>query len=554
MINFSLLMNTTNELKSFRRFFLSTIKSYKLPIFIALIQWYVTILFQVEKFFTSSPSQPSTRLVIHILYLFCLIFFWSFIFFVKREYKNNTPRVKRCLEIFIFYFSCMLMLLLFLWPGTWSWDDIFILDGLTTYQVNAWHHILGSYIQLLFIQLLPFPGGIILIQLFIISLCVSFIVNRIECNLLDNFRLNNYYLDLVIKTSVFFLPPILLYQFSGFRMGLYIYLELVVLVTMICSVHEQKLDINKKLGPSFLILFIFLLVIVSLWRSESFLYLPIGIYFIFTRKHISIVRKILLFSLILLFSCSIIFIQNKKLGNDNYKLISTLCPIVEIIRLADDKDKILLDDLAGVLNLDTIYGNRDNGTALYWKGKTVKRNYSKEDFHKYMLAFFQLCIRHSDIVFKERWDMFIRSLSLYGKTHHTIHASTRKLFSPDNKSRASKIFREAKWPLISPIYENTRVIILDMLSLEYNGKPIPFLYQLFWSPLLPIIVLLFSTMLFFLKKEWFLFFIFLAVALRIPIVILTEPAPVMMYYLSFYMCGYLLLLYLLLLFLKKWTS
>lgn len=554
MINFGLVMNPKNKFKSLRRYFLSTIKSYKLPILVALIQWYITILFQVEKFFTSYPSQPRTKLVIHILYLFCLIIFWSFIYYVKQQYKSNNPRVKRCLEIFIFYFSCMLVLLLFLWPGTWSWDDIGILHGLTTYTANAWHHIIGSYMQLLFIQLLPFPGGIILIQLFIISICVSYIVNRIEYVLLDNFRINNYYLDLFIKTSVFFLPPILLYQFSGFRMGLYIYLELVVLVTMICSVHEQELDINKKLGTSFLVLFIFLLVIVSLWRSESFLYLPIGIYFICTRKHISNTRKILLFSLILLFSFSIIFIQNKKLGNDNYKLISTLSPIVEVIREADDKDKILLDDVSRVLNLDAILSNRDNGTTLYWKGESVRSNYSKEDFHKYMLAFFLLSIRHSDIVFRERWDMFIRSLSLYGKTHHTIHAETRILFFSDNKSLASKIFREATWPLNSPIYENTRIMILDMLSLEYNGKPIPFLYQLFWSPLLPIIVLLFSTLLIFFKKEWFLFFIFLTVTLRIPIVILTEPAPVMMYYLSFYMCGYLLLLYSLLLFLKKRTN
>lgn len=99
------------------------------------------------------------------------------------------------------------------------------------------------------LQILPFPGGIIFLQNTIISLCVAFSVVKIE-KVFGIPAISNPVLDIVIKLLPFLLPPILMYQFSGYRMGIYVYLELVMLVILI-GLNKTKSKWGVEEGITF---------------------------------------------------------------------------------------------------------------------------------------------------------------------------------------------------------------------------------------------------------------------------------------------------------------
>ena len=113
---------------------------------------------------------------------------------------------------------------------------------------------------------MPFPGGIILIQNAIVSVCVAYTVAKLE----DSFNIKIFIspiLDIVFKLLPFFLPPVLLYQFSGYRMGIYVYLELAMLVMILCGKRDEVAWSWKQV-----ILFGFLAVLTACWRTESLFY------------------------------------------------------------------------------------------------------------------------------------------------------------------------------------------------------------------------------------------------------------------------------------------
>lgn len=170
--------------------------------------------------------------------------------------------------------------LLIVWPGTWAWDDLNTLNKISTYEGwNPWQHILTGIYQDILLQILPFPGGIILLQNVIISVCVAFVVTKLESSF-DIGRLRNPVIDSMVKLFPFFTPPLLLYQFSGYRMGMYVYLELVVLVMLICAWKEPV-----TWSWTQLLLFSALSVIIASWRTESFFYVPgIGLLVLFVKN------------------------------------------------------------------------------------------------------------------------------------------------------------------------------------------------------------------------------------------------------------------------------
>ena len=171
--------------------------------------------------------------------------------------------------IFKIYFLFCIVLLLILWPGTWSWDDLWMLDTVSKYTSwNPWQNVLtGIYFDLL-LQVLPFPGGIILIQNLMISICVAFCITRLESTSLVG-KLNNTSLDIILKILPFILPPIIMYQFSGYRCGMSMYLELMMVVELLA-----RFNADTAWDVKHMILFCLLVSVVARWRSESFIYIP----------------------------------------------------------------------------------------------------------------------------------------------------------------------------------------------------------------------------------------------------------------------------------------
>ena len=76
-----------------------------------------------------------------------------------------------------------------------------------------------------------------------------------------------------------------------------------------------------------------------------------------------------------------------------------------------------------------------------------------------------------------------------------------------------------------------------------DGSNSGLLQRLVWNAVIPLLVLLYGWFEMLFRKKWFLLVIGTAVLVRVPIVFLTEPIGWIMYMLSFYLLGYVFLVY-----------
>ena len=533
-----------------------TLEYYRRPILIAIIQWFITTLFQVDRLFFVYECENRYLVATKLLYLCFLVIAWCFTFNAIKKIQSGDSLWVRGKKLFLGYLLVAMLLLLVLWPGTWSWDDLRILNAVSTYGGwFAWQHVLtGIYYDVL-LQIVPFPGGIILLQNIIIALCVAFIITKLE----NVFNIKKFYttgIDLAVKFFPFLLPPILMYSFSGYRMGIYVYIELVMLI-MLISAHRE----NKEWGFKYTILFSVLCVITATWRTESFLYIPsISLLILFVRGTIiSNSKKTLCIVIIVIGSFGINIFQSQQLGNANYKVISLLGPCAELVRVADyDRDKKELEIIDKVTDIEVIAKNPTlNGEELYWDTGCVRNrnddpddDYTVEDYKNFLRAFTKLSLKYPKVVISERWNMFVVGSGITGECRTNV-SNAAELFEEHNGNVAVEEVLNKGWLAFSPVYKKMRHFFINFLGVrKNNGNYIIWLKSIVYNAIVPELFLLFALIQALIRRKWFFAGISLAVLIRLPIVVLTQPSPWIMYVLSFYFLGYVFLVYMLLI---RWS-
>ncbi len=527
---------------------MKAVRENKIPIIIAFIQWFLTTLFRVDRLFFSYDHVTKWMLATKILYLAFLILAWCFGFHVYREIKSGNDNYKRGFFVFKVYLIITMCLLFLMWPGTWSWDDLWELCHLSTYETwYPWQHVITGAYQDVMLQILPFPGGIILLQNIIISICVAFSVTKLEL-IFDIKSLKNKGFDIFVKLIPFLLPPILIHQFSGYRMGLYVYVELVMLVILIGAWKDEE-----EWNIRYLLLFSVLGIVVSLWRTESLFYIPfICLLLLFVKKQVLPKKKKIACILILIIGfLGVNKFQGIAQGNSNYEVISVLRPCVELVRAADkEEDAKELRAINQVANLDVIYDNPDlNGEQLYWNSGCVQSDYTEEEYSDFLKAIVDLGLKYPKVVIQERWDVFVSASGITGDTktivkYAAILYEPTEHFNVQTGASPAQAVEEKDWILNKPISESVRRITINALGFRKQDDTyyqIPL--RLIWNSILPILILIAAWVGCIVKKKWYLFGVGTAVLIRVPVVILTEPSNMLMYMLSFYLLGYVFLVY-----------
>lgn len=105
----------------------------KYPLVIAVVQWFITTILQVDRAFFTYDQETLYFVLTKILYLVFLILIWCFIFEVHEKVKQNDKDWKRGVSIFLPYFTILMIMLLILWPGTWAYDDLLTLTDISSY-------------------------------------------------------------------------------------------------------------------------------------------------------------------------------------------------------------------------------------------------------------------------------------------------------------------------------------------------------------------------------------------------------------------------------------
>lgn len=515
------------------------LQKMKIPLMLAFVHFFVTTVFQLDKAFFVYERDTRCYYCIKFLYLIALLTAWCFAWHICRQFRDGDERVRRGIFIFGFYLFLMLALLLILWPGTWAWDDIFMVNTIRYYRLPAWQHIITAAVQMVFLNFIPCPGGIIIVQNIIIAACVAFSVTELEEHFLGGLRLRWKFLDVLVKVLPFLLPGVLTYQFSGYRYGLYIYCVLVFMVILVSARNGRRWTL---LG---VMLYAFIAAVISEWRTESMFFLPVSCVLLVVQKRplCSARRKII--GIVCILSCffTLDYVQKKKLGNSNYEIISTLRPLCELVRHADESDAKELEELDKVVFVQKILDSKDNGEALYWRGDVVRNGYSKEDYAAYLKAFFILALRHPKIVAKERIKIFIQTSNFTGKTAVTNVGGTSWLENFKNDSHAGKK-QFGNYTHNQPIFNKARKFIL---KIWVN----PHTYRIVWNPIIPMCFLFAAWIYCLAKRRWYFFLLLSGEAVRVILSFLTAPAHWFMYYLPEYLLGWTLFLYAILCFLAK---
>lgn len=474
---------------------------------------------------------------------------WCFGFMVYRKIKAQDANYKRGAQVFWVYFSIMMLLLLILWPGTWSWDDLWTLHDIQHYDdLNEWQHIITGIYHDLMLQILPFPGGVIFLQNVLVSICVAFTVTKLE-NTFHIRRLKNRIPDILLKIVPFLLPPVLMYQFSGYRMGLYVYLELVMLVMLIAAKQE-----SEEWTWSYTLLFCFLVVIVATWRTESFLYIPFAciLLFMMNKNILSTKRKCICVLIVIVGFLGINKWQNYELGDSNYQIISLLRPCAELVRVADYEDNV--EEFAAidkVTDLEVIFNNPTmNGETLYWSTGCVRtRNdnpdddYTKEDYHNYLKAFIKLSLKYPKVVIAERWNLFISGSGIYGSSPMIINYSAN-LFEENGGNEVATEMLSSERNVNRPVLKNIRRAVINIFGgKKTDGTDIGIVQRLMWNAMIPMLFLVYAWIELLIRKKWYLWLGCSSLVAKIPIIILTQPSAWLMYLLSFYFLGYVFIVY-----------
>ncbi|MBE5863363.1 MAG: hypothetical protein E7295_11000 [Lachnospiraceae bacterium] len=504
----------------------------RIPICIALLQWMITIILQVDRLFFTYSEINHVQVLVKASYLIALVLTWCSLFHVVRKCKEGNQCYKRGILYFVSYFTFTMVIMIIIWPGTWFWDDLITLMAISSYQLDVWHHVLTGAYQAVLLQLLPFPAGMLIIQNCIISVIVSYVIVKLEG--LFHLRKDYHPFIILIKMLPFMLPPVLAYQYSGFRLGIYSYVELLFLVALISTIIEKR-RWNIKL----LLLICFLCAVTAAWRTESIFYVPITCLVVgLLPSSLISKRKKAYFAILSISIFSAIFLWQKvELRNDDYFIISLVNPCTELVKASDLKeDQELLEEIGKIVNIEVIHQNpRMTGEKMYWNRGLGVKNYTKEEYHDFLKAMIMLTMRHPQVFWADRWNTFLKSIEFSEITNTNLYDA----YDHFSKNEMMEQAKEKNWFAFSPFFSDARrTLIYLWRGKNKSGVIMPHYMRLVWNAVIPMLLLIYAWLKLLQKKKYLLSMLLGAFLIKIPIIFLMEPEGYLLYFLSFYLIGY----------------
>ena len=500
----------------------------KTCVIIALIHWLLSffcdrlIFDYVTWDFENLTQSIKTAMTIgaKAVFLLVLLLVWQGIwYFVKkadRRYVRNT----------LIYFVINLAVLLLVWPGIWRMDEFGILNSATLLLPVFWQNYLTSLFYVFSLMLIPAPAGIVIVQCACISLLAGYVITWFE----KGFgRLG------LLSFIPFLFFPVLDSNLYPMRMSLYAFLEL-SLVILLFETRQQSEKLTKC---------ILLAAVVTVWRTEAvyyFVFFPLLLVILLAKK---LDKKKLVRSVCGYLVLTLILFVPQTLGNrltsgSQYDLTSVVLPLVDLVQKEDEvnPDSEELKKIDAVVSVDAaIEGAREgkNGISLFWSNPDfVRTDYTSAQYSQFKSAYYQLILKHPGVFLKERFTCFMQSEDLL--------ENTTELFDKEGNANYDT-FRG--YPLTKPVNKELRSRVICLLEWRhypsYTDKKAG--YSLIYSPILPIILLLLCWGGCLVRKKWPVFFILSLPLIKLPLILLTAPSRLFMYYYSLYLIGYMLFFY-----------
>lgn len=498
----------------------------KLAILIACIHWGISFMTDRLVFhyqlFDFSNTVTSAKAILawgaKLGFLLLLLTLWHGVLYGFNECKAGNKKIVTYLKYTGIYFAIMLLLFVMLYPGLWRLDEFGILKNATYVLPNFWQGYLTSVFYIFALMLIPNPSGVIFIQICIISLVVGYVVYRCSEQIQSKKVAFLMYLP-------FLLFPVIDSNFYPIRMSIYAYIELLYAFLLFDFKYTKK-TIQKK--------HIWILAIIAgilvCWRTESIYYIvfaPITFVFLFwkeTKRNIKLMY-VLLFLFISFLLTGVQFLGNKVESSKEYELTSVVLPITPLVYEAYvNKENTLLDAIDKVLDTNVLvngYLEGKTGISMYWNEELhLTRDYNDREFEEMKQAYYQLILKYPDVFMKERLDTFFSSTGVLGKTQTMF----------EEAADANYVNFRENYQYSEPPFRSRLINLIEFTNNEV-------IHNIIYSFFVQTVALIFTCMILLIKRKWGYFFICATVCAKIPLIFLTSPSKLFMYYYSIYLIG-----------------
>ncbi|MDD3414629.1 MAG: hypothetical protein PHY47_11590 [Lachnospiraceae bacterium] len=498
-------------------------------------------------------SQSSTKIAqILSFYIFgkVLIFFLLSIAWYKIVKTNfSDDDTKKKIKIFSIYFVIMVLLLIAVWPGVWRWDELYTLGNLTEGQVHYWQHWLSALYEFLCLQLIPLPGGILIIQVVIISLVVTDIVWK----LLINLKTKLVYLVYI----PLMLPAILDSNLYPIRATPCAYLELWLVFQIIDMAFFDAICTTKTIAVLGMIG-----GIVTAWRPENIIYIVgLPIILVFTKKINA--NKVLLY---LLLSSMIVFTSNQVNNNgldgiifsqnengeitgqkEAYSLSGFITSLGDIVAtdFNSNNKEADLELISDCMDLEML--TQSGGMATFWGGGL--KEITPEKLAQLKKLYIKLVVYNFPEFMKSRWKVFV-STNFSNGNEIQLQASAHLYdeFTEEDTYEFINNYQDfrSRYAFNTPLSVELRKSVISFLeckkTTDYLGSSLP-IVAWFYNVFPILISLLAIWIIETIKKNYTWFFVIGLLLAKCGIIFLTAPLSMFMYYFSTYLVGLMIIVF-----------
>lgn len=472
-------------------------------------------------------------LIIKSGFIIVLFTIYSFVFYIIKKYRNREELVKKATYSMSYFFINIVFLVL-VWPGMWV--DMSVLELAVNLELQTWHHVLSSLIDIYSAMLLPFTAGIIIVQVVIISLIVGHLVVELDKVFYSSARVKR-----ICIFCAFWCPALFLYNLNNFRAVLYTY------VSIFFAVEFFKLLNNRSATTISVIIIIISGILTCMWRSEGIVWLVILSIVLFIDLVKNKMNKTMFIIFMGIFCGSVMVwgLNSFVAKNDsrNYGLTATIRQVVAVVRdveIENLEDNILVEQIDKVVSVDIIYKYEEkNGAWLYWNMyDEFIREFSDDEFQQYLLAFVRLSIRHLPALIEERSEMFLQASGIDAANQKNIVDDTIKFTDEDTHQHARELITNhigGLWATPFNVEFRNKIIYL-MGGRDYLGN-VTWLSYLWYNAMEGILTLVCVFLVALIKKKSAIVLINGTVILQLLVVFITEPDPNYFYMLPAEMLG-----------------
>jgi hypothetical protein len=470
-----------------------------------------------------------------VISLFVIIFIGHFIYRFYYNLKNHDNDAYNYFKFFLLYWIPMSIIFLIIYPGHWPCDTFCILHATHYLQINYWQHKFTSIFYRLSLCIIPLASGIVLIEYTLASIIVAYIIGKIYKEFIHNKLIYLFYIP-------FFMFPIIYHNFFPLRQTIVAYLFLLLLFN-IFLVFKKKLCLTNFN----IIVFSFLIAVISCWRSENF-FLIVFIPFMFCTI-LKIKKLIMLFSITLILFFLGTWYQNSgnNVGMRDYNLL----PIVHVLASLLSQDDISLNSknnylpaIDKQLNVQFMqnYGRNvgvDGGSI----SKFIRENISPKEKKEFLKATSFFILENFKPFIKIRIEEYLATggyLMGYMKKLGHSHFKYSYLYGTiDCDYEYYQVILRCYPDMV--LYNKKIVKFVDAFLAGWSNakNKVNFIRYIFWfGPLLifPIIQVILFTI-FIIKRQWFFLSIEFCLGIQWLMVFFTSVAVSYMYYLPYYLCN-----------------